>query len=90
MDLLEDPNAHSSQESMNDIFRGERVERLLTKMTPREREILELRFGLRDGEIHTLNDAAKIFNITRERVRQIEVGALRKLRLLADAESKDI
>ena len=90
MDLLEDPNAHSSQDSMNDIFRVERIERLLAKMAPREREILELRFGLKDGEIHTLNDAAKIFNITRERVRQIEMGALRKLRLLVDAEPRDI
>ena len=51
-------------------------------MNPREREILELRFGLKDGEVHTLNEAAQKFNITRERVRQIETAALKKLRNL--------
>ncbi len=83
MDLMEDPNATTSQDHVNTILRSERIEVLLTKMSPREREIIELRFGLRDGETHSLNEAAKRFNITRERVRQIEAVALKKLRVLA-------
>lgn len=90
MDLMEDPKMTTSQDHVNDMFRSERVTGLLEKMSPREREILELRFGLKDGEIHTLNEAAQIFNITRERVRQIEASALKKLRILAEAQSKDI
>ncbi len=90
MDLIEDPNMSTSQDNVNELLRGERIAGLLSKMSAREKEILELRFGLKDGETHTLNDAAKRFNITRERVRQIEAAALKKLRVLADAQSKEI
>lgn len=90
MDMIEDPNAGSSQDHVNEMFRGERVANLLSKMNPREREILELRFGLKDGEIHTLSEAAKLFNITRERVRQIEAVALKKLRVISSNQSRDI
>ena len=90
MDMMEDLSSSSSQERVDNIFRGERITGLLDKMNPREREIIELRFGLKDGEIHTLNEAAKIFNITRERVRQIEASTLKKLRILAEAQSKNI
>ena len=89
MDLLEDPSTATSQDHVNEMFRGERVENLLSRMNPREREILELRFGLKDGEIHTLNEAAKRFNITRERVRQIEASALKKLRTLITAQKTE-
>ena len=82
MDLMEDPNTVTSQDNINNLFRGERIDTLLTRMNPREREIIELRFGLKDGEMHTLNEAAKRFNITRERVRQIEAVALKKLRAM--------
>ncbi len=84
MDMIEDPNTNVSQ--IDGIFRSERISGLLSQMNAREREILELRFGLKDGEIHTLNEAAKRFNITRERVRQIEMAALKKLRVLATAQ----
>ena len=84
MDMIEDPNSSVSQ--MDGLFRSERISGLLCQMNAREREILELRFGLKDGEIHTLNEAAKRFNITRERVRQIEMAALKKLRVLATAQ----
>jgi len=90
MDLMEDPKTGTSQDRVNEMLREERVTNLLSRMTPREREILELRFGLRDGEIHTLNEAAKKFDITRERVRQIEASALKKLRILAANQSRDI
>ncbi len=90
MDLIEDPNTNTSQAQMDGMLRGERIANLLGKMSLREREIIELRFGLKDGEIHTLNEAAKKFNITRERVRQIEMAVLKKLRVLVDAQSKDL
>src|SRR3990167_4657607 len=61
MDLMEDPNAVTSQERVDEIFKSERITNLLDKMNPREREIIELRFGLKDGEVHTLNEAAQIF-----------------------------
>lgn len=82
LDVMEDPNTHSSQEQMDQLFRNERISALLSKMTQREREIIELRFGLKDGEVHTLHEAAKKFDITRERVRQIEAVALKRLRAL--------
>ena len=53
---------------------------LLKQMSPREKKILTLRFGLKDGVTHTLGYTAKKFNITRERVRQIEFAAMKKLR----------
>lgn len=90
LDLMEDPNAGTSQENVDQLLRSERITQLLSKMNPREREILELRFGLKDGEVYTLNDAAKRFNITRERVRQIESAALKKLRSLASHDSRDV
>jgi len=86
LEVLEDPHASTSQENVDVMFRSERVRILLSRMNPREREILELRFGLKDGEIHTLNEAAKRFRITRERVRQIEAVALKKLRVLVDQQ----
>jgi RNA polymerase primary sigma factor len=89
IDLIEDPNTSASHGQIDEMLRGEHIANLLSKMNSREKEILELRFGLKDGEIHTLNEAAKIFNITRERVRQIEMAALKKLRILVTAESKD-
>jgi len=90
VDIMEDLSTASSQDRVNDMLRSERIQRLLEKMSPREREILELRFGLKDGEVHTLNEAAQKFNITRERVRQIEASALKKLRNMIGEDSSDI
>ena len=53
---------------------------VLETLTPREQEVLILRFGLRDGRTRTLEEVGKEFNVTRERIRQIEAKALRKLR----------
>lgn len=86
MDLMEDPK-NSSSDAIEEAFRSERIGNLLDKLSGREKEILELRFGLKDGEVHTLNEAAKIFSITRERVRQIEAAALKKLRILVEKDS---
>jgi RNA polymerase primary sigma factor len=90
MDLIEDPKTSSSQENVNQMFRSERITKLFKKMNARETQILEFRFGLKDGESQTLQEVAKRFRITRERVRQIEAAALRKLRLLVRSQSADI
>ena len=58
----------------------EEIKQVLMSLQPREQEVLELRFGLIDGTCHTLEEVGKKFNVTRERIRQIEAKALRKLR----------
>lgn len=88
LEVIEDTNANTSQENVDEMFRSERVKILLNRMSPREKEILELRFGLKDGDVHTLNDAAKRFRITRERVRQIEAVALKKLRVMIGRQER--
>lgn len=80
IDLIEDESTTTPTDNVTDTFRRERVEELLQRMNDRERKILDLRFGLSDGVTHTLGDTAKMFGITRERVRQIESAALEKLR----------
>ena len=52
----------------------------MNKLTPREAKVLKLRFGLEDGRARTLEEVGKVFGVTRERIRQIEAKALRKLR----------
>jgi RNA polymerase primary sigma factor len=56
------------------------MQRLLTTLTPREEKIICMRFGIRQQTSHTLEETGKVFGITRERIRQIEVIALKKLR----------
>ena len=58
----------------------EQLSEVLHTLTPREEMVLRLRFGLDDGKTHTLEEVGQTFNITRERIRQIEAKALRKLR----------
>ncbi|MDW8351276.1 MAG: sigma-70 family RNA polymerase sigma factor [Anaerolineae bacterium] len=58
----------------------QQIRNVLASLTDREREVLEMRFGFRDGKTHTLEEVGRTFNVTRERVRQIEAKALRKLR----------
>jgi len=80
MDLIEDEKVSRDVDTLSNFLLHERIEDLLHRMTPRERKILSLRFGLKDGVRHTLRETAKHFGITRERVRQIESVAMRKLR----------
>jgi RNA polymerase sigma factor rpoD len=58
----------------------EQLEEVMNTLTPREAKVLKLRFGLEDGKSRTLEEVGKEFNVTRERIRQIEAKALRKLR----------
>lgn len=81
LDFVEDEKMESAWDGLTGYLRQEKVKELLEKTTPREKRILTLRFGLKDGKIRTLNETAKYCgNITRERVRQIETAAMQKLR----------
>lgn len=83
IDLVSDEKAASPAEDVNAMFAKERMAGLLGKITDREREILNMRFGLENGDVHTLADLSKKLKISRERVRQIEESALKKLRKIA-------
>jgi RNA polymerase primary sigma factor len=79
-DFIEDEDAPSPMDSAAREMLREQVQHALASLSEREREVLELRFGLRDGKEHTLEEVSRYFNVTRERIRQIEAKALRKLR----------
>jgi len=86
IDLLQDETTPSPQEDITRFLQHERIAALLQKMNERERRVLTLRYGLEDGVSRTLGETAKFFGITRERVRQIEVAAMRKLRAMIASE----
>jgi len=88
IDLLQDESGHTPQDDITQFLQHERIIALLSKMNEREQRVLILRYGLEDGISRTLGETAKFFNITRERVRQIEVVAMRKLRAFIAAEEQ--
>ena len=88
IDLLQDENTPSPHEDITRFLQHERIDALLQKMNERERRVLVLRYGLDDGISRTLGETAKFFGITRERVRQIEVAAMRKLRAFIATEEQ--
>ncbi|MDR1132805.1 MAG: RNA polymerase sigma factor RpoD [Synergistaceae bacterium] len=79
-DFLEDKEMPNPEEVAASLILREQLEEMLADLGDREREVLRLRFGLEDGHAHTLEDVGKRFGVTRERIRQIEAKALRKLR----------
>src|SRR5689334_13942105 len=79
-DIIEDPNAQGPSETTDRALLREEVRRVLNNLTLRERQVIELRFGLVDDHDHTLEEVGKRLKVTRERVRQIEERAIRKLR----------
>jgi len=79
-DFIEDEEAINPFEATNRQLRKENVHAMLDFLTPRERKIIEMRFGLRDGIGHTLEEVGKEFGVTRERIRQIEAKVLQKMR----------
>ena len=79
-DFIEDDSALSPADSAAFSMLREELNTALESLTDRERQVVELRFGLRDGRARTLEEVGREFNVTRERIRQIEAKALRKLR----------
>jgi len=79
-DFIEDQGALAPAEAASHQLLKEQVEDVLASLTPRERRVLQLRFGLEDGRSRTLEEVGREFSVTRERIRQIEAKALRKLR----------
>ena len=79
-DFIEDKRAVSPSSATTYAMLKEQMDEVLTTLTERERKVLKLRFGVNDGYPRTLEEVGSIFNVTRERVRQIEAKALRKLR----------
>jgi RNA polymerase primary sigma factor len=79
-DFIEDSAALAPPEAASHQLLKDQVMEVLASLTPRERKVLELRFGLEDGRSRTLEEVGREFNVTRERIRQIEAKALRKLR----------
>lgn len=80
IDLIEDDTSHSPEKQMGEMLRDERIHQILETLDEREKKILILRFGLKGEEPHTLEEVAQKFDLTRERIRQIEVTALGKIR----------
>ncbi len=90
MDLIEDQAAVSPDATIEHMMDKERVGNLLEIMADREKEILDMRFGLVDGKPHTLAEVAKEFDLSRERVRQIEEAALKKLRKFVQQQKQEL
>jgi len=89
-DLIEDETAQAPDEGIEHLMDKERVQNLLGIMSPREKEVLDMRFGLADGKPKTLAEVALKLNISRERVRQIEETALKKLRKFVIEQEKGV
>lgn len=79
-EFLDDRNTVTPGDNVDQTLLKDRVAEVLKSLTPREREVIELRFGLKDGHPRTLDEVAKCYGITRERIRQIEARSLTKLR----------
>ncbi len=80
MDFIRDEDALAPDEAALKTITNEDIDGVLKTLTPREEAVIRLRFGLQDGRCHTLEEVGTEFNVTRERIRQIEAKALRKLR----------
>ena len=79
-DFIEDHEAIAPDDAAGSILLKEQIDQLLQGLTERERQVLELRFGLKDGKTRTLEEVGRYFDVTRERIRQIEGKALQKLK----------
>ncbi len=80
-DFISDHGSHAPEEAATQLLLRQEIEEVLDMLTPREKKVIELRFGLDNGKQRTLEEVGEIFGISRERIRQIEAEALRKLRV---------
>jgi RNA polymerase primary sigma factor len=79
-DFIEDHSMVSPAEAVINVNLKDQTAQVLRTLTPREEKVIKMRFGLEDGSEHTLEEVGQSFAVTRERIRQIEAKALRKLR----------
>jgi len=79
-DFIEDQDALMPLDAATSVMLREQLEEVMGTLTPREQRVLVLRFGLEDGRTRTLEEVGEEFDVTRERIRQIEAKALRKLK----------
>ena len=79
-DLIKDEKNLSPHQQAELALLKDKIHEILIDLSPREQEILRLRFGLEDGITHTLEEVGKKFNVTRERIRQIEAKAIEKIK----------
>jgi RNA polymerase primary sigma factor len=89
MDLVQDESISPPNADVERFLNKERVDNLMEKMSERERKVLDYRFGLIDGTTHTLAEVAKKLGLSRERIRQIEEEALKKLRSFIKQQEKE-
>ena len=87
-DIIEDQSFISADENLQLFFNRERTQNFLAMLADREKKILDLRFGLSDGETHTLAEIAKELGVSRERVRQLEVATIKKIRQIIKEQKK--
>ena len=85
-DFVEDETAESPFELASENLRRENVRRALEALPPREREVIEMRYGLTGHKARTLEEVGRAFGVTRERIRQIENNTLKKLEGLPEAQ----
>lgn len=90
IDVIQDDSSHAPDVQISESFKNERVWKMLNHLDERERKILIYRFGIGEGEPQTLEQVAQQFDITRERVRQIESAALKKIREQLSTENDNI
>lgn len=89
IDLIEDKTTASPETEVNNLLTKERLKNLMEVVNEREHEVLNLRFGLVNGKVHTLADVSKRLRVSRERVRQIEENALRKLKKFISEQEQE-
>ncbi len=88
-DVIADDTLMNPEDRMEDFFNKERAKALLDHLLPREQRILTMRYGLVDGTARTLAEIAKEIKVSRERVRQIEAAAIKKIKKMISEEKTD-
>jgi len=82
VDFIEDVKTMAPDRAAALMLLRKYIKEIVVDLSPREQKILDIRFGLSDGVAHTLEEVGRVFGVTRERIRQIEVGSIKKIRQL--------